>query len=368
MKISNSAKHVIGVSATVALLAGCTSSGGPSLAPTGNSMTSGAVHQEISSNSKADLSLTRVTPFSVKPNFHKVPNVKVIEPNCCALTKTLFVTDGYGGPSFLGSVFVFSFPAGALLGTLPAPPEGWSGPQGACLDQNGNVYFANTEMSTIDEYSHNGVFIQALSDHGQFPVGCAFDRSTGNLAVSNIIDMSGGPGGISIYRGGVLQNTFSVPNMERVYFIGYQAKTGILWLGGSDSSGFFQYDSFRGGTFANVGVHGATIGFPGTVQWSAKTQRMNVGDQDTFTAPTLYQVDDRGNVVGSTVTQCEQSSDFCDIAQGFIKGPRLAAPDGINLSADLFPYPAGGSPEVVISGMFEQPLGAVVSPDKGSGD
>ncbi len=61
MKISNSAKYVIGVSAAVALLAGCTSSGGSQLAP-GGAMTPSGVHQTMGGNHKVDLSMTRSRP------------------------------------------------------------------------------------------------------------------------------------------------------------------------------------------------------------------------------------------------------------------------------------------------------------------
>ena len=268
--------------------------------------------------------------------------------------------------NFLGQVDVFTFPAGVLLGALQPPPEGWFEPYGACVDTSGNVYIANELISTIDEYSHNGAFIRARSDPGQFPAGCAFDRKTGNLAVSNVADTSGGPGSISIYSGGILQNMYYPNNMSHVYFVGYEAGTGVLWLSGGNSTVGFQLDTFSNGEFHIVPVSG--IRFPGMTQWSANTKTMVLGDQGSFSAPTFYQVDDRGNIVGSTVTQCEQPSGLCDIVQAFIKGPRLVGPDVGNLSADIFSYPAGGAPEVVISGMFVEPIGSAVSSDKGSGD
>jgi len=364
MKISNSAKYVISVSAAVALLAGCTSSGGSQLAPTGG-MTSNGAHQTMGGNHKVDLSSTLVTPKSVKAFLHKVPNTKQIKPNCCALQKTVFISDAFGGSSFTGAIYAFDYVTGAALGSLAAPPEGFLEVQGGCSDNNGNVYFANTGLSTVDEYSHSGTYIATLSDPGQFPVGCAYDKTTGNLAVDNIVNTSGGPGSLSIYNGGTLQNTYSVPNMTRVYFNGYEGNTGTLWLDGSDSSGIFQYDSFVGGTFTPVSISGGSILFPGTVAWSGKTKWMNVGDQDTFSAPTFYQVDDSGNIVGSTVTTCTQVSDFCDIVQAAIKGPGLVGPDAALLSANRFAYPAGGSPVLNYPASYSQPIGSAVSPNKG---
>ncbi len=96
IKISNSAKYVISVSAAVALLAGCTGSGGSQFAPTGG-MTSNGAHQTMGGNRKVDLPMTLVTPKSVKPFLHKVPSAKLIKPNCCALQKTVLFSDAFGG-------------------------------------------------------------------------------------------------------------------------------------------------------------------------------------------------------------------------------------------------------------------------------
>ncbi len=158
MKISNSAKYVIGVSAAVALLAGCTGNGGTGLTPS-NSLAPSA-HRTMGANHKVNLSEALVVPRSVKANLsHKIQNEHIVKPNCCALQKTLFVTDAFGGSSFTGAVYAFDYNSGASLGQLAAPPEGWSEVQGACSDTNGNVYFGNTGMSTVDEYSHSGSYI-----------------------------------------------------------------------------------------------------------------------------------------------------------------------------------------------------------------
>jgi len=367
MKISNSAKYVIGVTAAVALLAGCTN-GGSQLTPS-SGMGTNAVHQKMGGNHKVDLSQTLVVPRSIKANTHRtIKSERLVKPNCCALQKTLFVGDAFGGSSFVGAIYMFDYNTGASLGQVATPPEGFLEVQGGCSDTSGNVFFSNTALSTVDEFNHSGTYVQTINDPGQFPVGCAFDKSSGNLAISNIIDTSGGPGSISIWSGGSLSGPFFPPNMSRVYFIGYEGKTGTLWLSGSDSSGFFQYDSYAGGTFTSVGVHGASVGFPGTVAWSASTRWMNVGDQDTFSAPTFYQVDDGGNVMGSTVTTCTQSSDFCDIVQASIKGPGLVGPDAVLLSANRFAYPAGGAPTLNYPAAYVQPIGSAVSPNKGGGD
>ncbi len=363
MKISNSITYVAAVSAAVALLAGCTGNGGP-VTPAGSSMAPSARHA-LGTNHTVNPELTLIVPRSVKPDLSKkIRSERVMKPNCCALQKTLFLTDAFGGSSFTGAVYAFDYVTGAFLGQVAAPPEGFLEVQGACSDNNGNVYFANTDSSTIDEYTHSGAFVTALSDPGEFPVGCSYDRSSGVLAVSNIIDTSGGPGSISIFSGGMLQGTFSPPNMSRVYSIGFQGKTSVLWVSGDDSSGIFQYDSCNNGKCVAVGIHGVDIGFPGAVQWSAQTKTMVVGDQDTFSAPAFYWVNDSGNVVGQTVLQCDQQSDFCDIAQAAIKGSGIVGSDAIALTAARYAFSAGGPPILFYRAPFAQPIGAAVSPDK----
>lgn len=347
-----------------ALLTGCATSGSSQLAPSDGGAT-GQRPPTPGRSRAVDLSQTLVVPRSVQPNFRRrVGDERIVQPNCCALQKTLFISDSFGGSSFTGALYMFDYVKGTALGQVAAPPEGFTEVQGGCSDDNGNVYFANTGMSTVDEFNHSGTYVATLQDPGQFPVGCSYDRSSGDLAVSNIIDTSGGPGSFSIFKNGVLQRTYYPPNLERVYFLAYEGKTGVLWIDGSNSSGLFAFDKFSDGTFTQVVLHGATIGFPGGLQWSAQTKTMVLGDQDTFSAPTFYWVDDDGNVVGRTVLQCDQTSDFCDIVQATIKGSGIVGPDAIDLGAARFPFSAGGAPVLEYSAPFVQPVGSAVSPNK----
>jgi hypothetical protein len=177
-----SIKRSAGICAAAIFFAGC-SSGGQLLSPFGNATATASY---------------LVSVQGARPPVHLNRAMHPIERNCCAHAKTMFVTETLGGSSFTGGVAVFTYPNGAYIGQLPAPPEGWSEPQGECVDNRANVYIANTSRSTIDEYSHGGTFIQSLADTGQYPVSCAFDRTSGNLAVANIINVTGGPGSVSI--------------------------------------------------------------------------------------------------------------------------------------------------------------------------
>ena len=286
-------------------------------------------------------------------------NAQPVIANCCAGAKTLFVSDALGGPSFTGAVLVFTYPGGAYAGQLPAPPEGWSEPQGECVDDRGNVYIANTSRSTIDEYSHAGTFVQALADPNQYPVDCAYDRSSGLLAVANILTASGGPGSISIYSGGVLQHTYPAPNMGHVAYVGYVDGTGILWLDGTGSSGTAQLDSFRDGTFTPVRIRGG-VRVGGSIEWSALTKSMNIGGATASGKSAILQLSPKGKVLGQTPLDCG-SSTGCAPAEFFIKGPRVTVTDATALTVATYPFPAGGHPLNVITGYFNQPIGVAVS-------
>ena len=330
-----------------ASFAGCAGGGSP-LAPSANRV-------------NVDFSQTLLSPRVAISHLGTISAVRQIEPGCCARAKTLFVSDAFGGSSFTGAVYAFEYPSGKLLGTLPAPPEGFSEPQGECVDDKGDVYVDNTALSTIDEYSHGGAFVETLADPGQFPVNCSFDPSTGNLAVANIFSSSGGPGNLAIYNGGVLLNTYYPPNTSSVSAIAYRARSGILWLAVGQSSGVFTYDTFSGGTFAAFTIQTGKNHLGNGMQSSALTQSMNISGTTASGQTAIFQVS-AGKITGKTILDCTGNpSAPCGDVAFFIKGPRVTVTDAVRLSASMYRFPAGGHPIHVFSASFTQPIGVAVS-------
>jgi hypothetical protein len=345
-----SAKYILGVAAAAALLAGCSSGATSSLAPSGAPVVGGA--SKLMHN--GHVLTTSILDPKVAIRKSDLSKSHPLHGKIDSRTKTFWISD-----SGDNVVQVYSYPSGSYMGALAAPPEGFSEPQGMCSDKNGNVFIANTENSKIDEYAPSGTFTQALSDPGEFPAGCAVDPKSGTLAVSNIISTSDYAGGISLYANasGAPQQ-LTDPNMFEVFFIGYLGKTGNLYYSGFDNSFYAAISSYIGGNFALLPISGATIGFPGTVSNAHKTGSLAIGDQDTFSGPTFYQVDATGTVSGSTVLSCP--SGYCDVVQATIKGTKVVAPDAESLDAGVYPYPAGGAALVTVSG-FGQPIGSAVS-------
>jgi hypothetical protein len=336
------------IAAASFLLAGCSSGSGSQLAPAGGTGVNVAIGPPL--NSELSKLTSVVDPrLNIRPR--NVTGTHPIKPDCCAYTKTLFVSD-----SGTNEVQMYDFPSNTYIGELSPPPGNvFAEPQGLCSDNKGDVYVTNTDTESIFEFSHDGIFLQALNDFGWYPVACSFDRSTGNLAVSNIETTADGPGSIAIYtHASGFPSIISGPGVQRFYFLAYAGKTGVLYFDGESASYSTVFGSFKNGKVKLITISGATIQFPGTVAWSAQTQSMNIGDQDN---PVLYQISPTGVITGSTPLTGSSG-----ILEGTIKGPRFIGTDAGTASVEIFAYPAGGSPQSTITGLSE-PIGSAVSPD-----
>jgi DNA-binding beta-propeller fold protein YncE len=96
------------------------------------------------------------------------------------------------------AVYILSYPEGEMVGTL----SGVNGAQGVCSDGSGHVFVTAFNSESVFEFAHAGTTpIRKLEDFGYYPIGCAIDPLTGNLAVANYGNMSGGGGSVAIYAG-----------------------------------------------------------------------------------------------------------------------------------------------------------------------
>jgi DNA-binding beta-propeller fold protein YncE len=96
------------------------------------------------------------------------------------------------------TVYVLSYPRGKLVGTL----KGFDGAQGVCSDSAGNVFITVSYTENVIEYAHGGTEpIATLGDYGYYPLGCAVDPVTGNLAVANVAAFNQSAGTVAIYTG-----------------------------------------------------------------------------------------------------------------------------------------------------------------------
>jgi DNA-binding beta-propeller fold protein YncE len=151
MKSFGLSKYALGGGVAVALLAGCGGSQLP-IATSGVAPQSDAV--------AAELGGSWIASNTAKDNL-------------------LYVSNTY----YYTGVTIYDLGSAKLVGRL----TGFASPMGLCSDTSGDVYVTDGFLGEqIYEYKHGGTTrIKTLNDPDGDPVGCAFDKTTGNLAVTD---------------------------------------------------------------------------------------------------------------------------------------------------------------------------------------
>ena len=260
----------------------------------------------------------------------------------------LYISDAVNG-----DVYVFSYPKGTLVGTL----TGFSEPQGECADAKGDVWITNTGTSQIIGYAHGGTSpIATLNDPGQYPVGCSVNLTSGDLAATNIISTTSGPGSLSIYtKAKGNPKMYSDPNAGRMYFDSYDGNT--LYVDGTTTGGSFYFAAFAKNKFTDLSVSGATINFPGGVYFD---KVLTLGDHSGSGGNAIiYSVKVSGRT--ATVTATTQLLGSSECVQYTLDGKTAICPNAGGPSVNLYHFPAGGNPYKTFSASFSLPIGAAVS-------
>jgi len=263
-----------------------------------------------------------------------------------------------------GDVYVYSWPAGKLEGTL----TGFSSPQGLCVDKAGDVWIV-AEFGTVVEYAHGGTTpIATLSgEPGYVLNGCSVDPTTGNLAVTSAnAKGSSGPGHVSIYQNARgTPKIYSDSQLFFWYFLGYD-NDGNLFVDGVNKTktenkfGFAELPKGKH-TFTNITLNRHILS-PGGVQWVGKS--IAVGDQGSYNgSPMIYtfRISGRRGVAVSTIPLTRKLG--AEVPQFWIEGKRVVGPDFGSCDVGFYHYPAGGKPYKIIRMKINvnKPVGATVS-------
>lgn len=97
----------------------------------------------------------------------------------------------YVGDEKANVVYVFDYPSGKLVGTL----EGFSKPEGMCVDQKGDIYITNNDYGLMMEYAHGGTkSIKAYQLPADNLIGCSVSATNDVAATTN--------NGVCIWKGG----------------------------------------------------------------------------------------------------------------------------------------------------------------------
>lgn len=270
--------------------------------------------------------------------------------------KLLYVSNGGAG-----NVRIYGYPGGKPEGML----TGLGDPAGVCTDATGNVWVVESAASKVVEYGHDAKKPKAtLVVSGALNLlGCAVDPASGNLAVTDLGNQSGG-GGAWVFKNATgSAKSYSLAKIAHGYFAGYDG-AGNLFFDGLDTGDAFHLAELAAGSSTPQLVSlNQSIGFPGGVQWDGTY--LTVGDQTAGGKhlSAVYQFSIAGSSGSLQATIALPQS--CAVLQFAISGATLVAPDACQNNAKFYAYPAGGQPTKTIGG-FAYPVAAAVSVPGGS--
>jgi hypothetical protein len=358
MNVSKPAAYGVGLLAAVALMAGCSSGSQPALAP--GSVTNAARLGADPLHLRGGLdAFAAVHPYGP---LHRDRRKSWIAPDTKRRPRLMFASD-----SEHGDVYVYSLPDMKLKGTL----TGFYEPQGLCSDTRGSVYVANTLGTQVLKFARNGKLLHSYTDSYGYPIGCAFDPATGDLAVTNAFGFSGA-GQVLIFPGTGLPKVLTNPSQYSYYFAGYGPGGDNLWVSGRDASGNFMLSQCNYSTCSTVNLTGGTVYFPGTVQWDKSSGSWVVFDQlCNDTAMTCsYPVSASGALGTPTVYQNYQGGNVCDMVQGeiaanhgkYVVGGDYAYCNTLPKTNDRWTYAPTANPTAYVTlPSYSDPVGATVS-------
>jgi hypothetical protein len=361
MAIFHKLGSTLGVSAALAMLAGCSGGNSPAAVSPGPPVIAGqSVQRQFATQGRTDNSLL---PAGIARISHE-PIATASFMDARAVGKPLiFVSDAANG-------VVNIYPQAGKNQKMVGQITGLTQPQGLTTDAAGNLYIANTNSSDVLEYAppYTGKPAKTIGDPHEFPADVAVS-STGVIAVTNICsapkcDLDSG--NVELYAKGSTKSCATVSdstfNFTRVMF------------GEFDSTGELYIDGLNGGYQTSFGLvtNGCnatgitylnyiyTVSFPGGVQID-KTGHIDFSDQynhvvDAFNPPVA-------GAFGSptSVTPLTGSTFPVGIAILASGTSLYAADSGGSGVADEYKYTAGGKAENSIA-VGGQPIGIAVTP------
>lgn len=271
------------------------------------------------------------------------------------------------------NVYIYTYPKGKLLNTITSLNTYAAG---ECADFSGDVFVttvSSSNSSTIYEYPHGSTTpVAMLSDPG-IANSCAFDPTTGNLAVMNPRDFTNPyypyGGDLAVYAGARGQPKMYYPKSPLSGFIyGAYDDAGNLYLSAGNSVHPPYMDIVRmsggSGVFQTLNVS-KKVYQPACLQWSGSYLTVTSGGNRTPLAVYRLAISgDTAKVVGTTVLASKKNK---MMGQSYIQGHTIVATDYTGhgyQNIAFWAYPNGGKPQRRIKragGPAEQLSGVAIS-------
>lgn len=241
-------------------------------------------------------------------------------------------------------VFVYSYPQGKLVGML----EGFGTPQQECVDVSGDVWVTDFARLQVLEYAHGGTApIRILRDAAGFPVGCAVDPRSGNLAVTNWTNPKYGRGNVAIYvKASGSPAKYKDDSLYNLWACTYDDR-GNLFVDGPNGVWILAVLRQGSGSLQNVKLNQGFVA-PGAVQWDGKY--VAIGDERDGSSDwsLIYRVRvDAGN--RGTIVRSIQLVGSDIVIQFWKHGRMVVGANCRGHDVGIWNYPSGGNATKVIS-------------------
>ena len=307
------------------------------------------------------------------------PNLSGPDPNAVRASRAphrdvrLFVSD-YGTLGVPGRILIYSLPSLTPITTNSNVGQ----PKGECSDNRGDVWVTADNPRSLPqvtyELNHEGLVIKTLQDPDGYPgQGCAWDPTTGDLAITNI-NFSCCSGNVLIYPGGTgTPRQVSAPGQRLASFVGYDGNGNLFFDGQDLNYQFMLAELPKGAQNADdIDVSGGTIVWSGMVQ-SGGPGILYIGDQNckphSGQQSCLHRLALRGSkakITGKTNLLDSFGGALCNLMQGVmwkghVYGSDYQTCDSSANATFVWRMPAGGLPQAGTTQQVFAPFGAAIS-------
>jgi hypothetical protein len=325
-----------GVLVAVAILPAC--GGGSAVAPSNAAPDVQYVGRTLSLNGR----LVTAARVNLSPQRRYAP---VVPSRLRKSTTHEYVINFYGTYAT-----IFNYPKSTKqIGTINN--VGGQGCTNVLYGYGKEIFWIVAGANQITEYKVPQKPLKTLSVASGQPSSCAMN-SSGDLAVGNLSN-----GDVIIFKNATGSGTVISTPLGREYFDGYDTQGNLFADGFTPGSAFELIELPKGSTKFEKITTSNTVEFPGSVQWDGTY--LAVTDQ---IANAIYRYTVNGTTATLKATVSLQGSSDC--AQTWIvKGLVYCGDASINSGggAEVFKYPAGGSPVASFTGNFATPLGVVAA-------
>lgn len=246
-----------------------------------------------------------------------------------------------------GNVYVYSYPALKLVGTLSLPQVTF----GLCTDNKSDIFVTmngsiSTETSNVYEYAHGGTKPIAILNDPGIGNGCAVDPNTGNLAVTNWFGRLGSydHGNVAVFQNASgSPSVYYDPDIYWYWWCTYD-ENGNLYVDGYNEGGAYPFGELAKGSSSFAGI---TF----NAQFDALSLQWDDGDLIVATGngkkspEEIYRIQvsgSTGTIVGSTALHSRRNGTAN--GQYLIDSHRIVGPAHPTNLLGLWHYPRGGSP------------------------